>query len=410
MDFSTATLTVHEVTIRALARLIGLYVSMFPACPLGRAHYRSLEKDKIAALKRSHGNFDAFTQLSSESIQDIKWWIHHLPSTSAPIHRSIPSDILFCDSSGYAWGAVLTHSSGNITTQGFFSAEEKQHIIAVKELFAIYYGFKSFLHMFTGSHVLIRTDNTVALSYVQKMGGINSSIMDIYAKKLWSLAADNNIWISASFIAGRDNTDADFASRKLKPSLEWSIPASLFSKIVSILGPVSGDFFASRLNHKTPRYFSMLPDPFASQIDAFSVSWSQETPFLFPPFNLIFRCLEKIQLDSVHQALIIFPMWTTQHWMSRLLHMLISPIFLLPHHTLFLPWPTTIMQHPMEPRLQLGAALLSADQTRIQSYLRTFSTSLITVSELKRPKNTLLKSTSGKGLCFQGIKIPIYHL
>ena len=57
--------------IRVLAQLIGTLISVFDACPLGRAHYRSLELVKLASLKNNRGNFDAFSTLNHDSVQDL---------------------------------------------------------------------------------------------------------------------------------------------------------------------------------------------------------------------------------------------------------------------------------------------------------------------------------------------------
>ena len=62
--------------------------------------------------------------------------------------------------------------------QGFYTPQEKNNIIAVKEMFAIYYGLHSFLHYFKGSNILIRSDNVGAVAYVREMGGMKNEIMD----------------------------------------------------------------------------------------------------------------------------------------------------------------------------------------------------------------------------------------
>ena len=149
---------------------IRLFVSLFPVCPLGKAHYRSLELVKIDYLRINKGNFDAQCFLNDECISDIRWWVSILPTTAAQIVWSPPDHVIFCDASDYAWGAVFNtgQTCCKLVAQGHFTWWEKSHIIAVKELLAIFYGFHSFLLMFTRSHVLSRTDNTVALSYVKK--------------------------------------------------------------------------------------------------------------------------------------------------------------------------------------------------------------------------------------------------
>ena len=151
----------------------------------------------------------------------------------------------------------------------------------------------------------------------------------------------------------------------------------------------------------------MIPDPFAIDIDAFSFQWTLEIPYLFPPFNMIFRCLQKIQMDQVQKALLIFPLWKTQHWMPRLMNLLMLPVFILPHHLLYLPWPSTILHHPLEPRLQLALCLVTANKTSHQHFLQTLTTSSIMVSSQKPSEIIKLNARNGQTLWFQGKEIPL---
>ena len=44
--------------IRTIAKLLGKFTSSFPAVQFGKRHYRSLEREKVQALKPSKDNFD----------------------------------------------------------------------------------------------------------------------------------------------------------------------------------------------------------------------------------------------------------------------------------------------------------------------------------------------------------------
>ena len=45
--------------------------------------------------------------------------------------------------------------------------------------------------------------------------------------------------------------------------------------------------FASRLNAKLKKYVSFYPHHLAYAIDAFTLDWSRELLYMFPPFSLI---------------------------------------------------------------------------------------------------------------------------
>ena len=64
VEFSRYVLRSSSVTIRCLARLIGLYVSSFPAVLLAPFFYRELEKCKTEHLNRFDKNFEAHAILS----------------------------------------------------------------------------------------------------------------------------------------------------------------------------------------------------------------------------------------------------------------------------------------------------------------------------------------------------------
>ncbi|PFX12244.1 hypothetical protein AWC38_SpisGene23830 [Stylophora pistillata] len=57
------------------------------------------------------------------------------------------------------------------------------------------------------------------------------------------------------------------------------------------------DLFAFRLNAKLDQFLSWHPEPGASAVDAFSISWSNQRFYAFPPFSLLTRVLEEIRND-----------------------------------------------------------------------------------------------------------------
>ena len=97
-------------TIRELAEVIGKFVAAFQSCLYGPLHYRQLESDKISALKKSQGDYDAPVTLSNLAQQDLHWWIQNIKN---PINHPNPGIILESDASNMGWGAVnQTKSTG----------------------------------------------------------------------------------------------------------------------------------------------------------------------------------------------------------------------------------------------------------------------------------------------------------
>ena len=372
IDLCTSALLEMSFDIHFLAQLIGTLVSLFPACPLGRLHYRSLEYLKVEALRQSHGFFDGSCCLDSDCVNNLIWWKDHVSSTASPITRGNPTDIIFTDSSDYAWcGYFQDHFAHT-----HFSEQEMDNIIAFKELLAIYYALRSFYTFFQGKYILIRSDSVCAVAYIRDIGGMSNWKMNLLAKDIWSFAIDHGLWLEASFIPGLQNSDANFGSRYLSVRTEWALPRCIFNKICHLFFRPTIDLFASRLNAQLQRYVSWTPDLYSSDVDAFLIDWSNELPYLFPPFSVIHRSLSKLKEDRVAAAILVSPIWTMQHWFLTLIDLLVSPIcLLLKEQNIFLPWETIHMQHPLHLTLLLGVAELSTLETRLNSFHQTLEKS-----------------------------------
>ena len=130
------------------------------------------------------------------------------------------------------------------------------------------------------------------------------------AIEIWEWCLAREIIIHAEYLPGMENVAADWESRHHNDSSNWQLSPAVFDAVNQLLGPFSIDLFASRINHQLPIYCSWRPDPGAISVDAFSIPWRDELPYLFPPFCLIGRALLKIQRESVNQACLIAPAWS----------------------------------------------------------------------------------------------------
>lgn len=113
-------------------------------------------------------------------------------------------------------------------------------------------------------------------------------------------------------------------SRSFSDSTKWKLNEKVFNEICNTFFYPDIDLFASRLNRQLENYISWFPDPQAIKSDAFSINWSEFIPYIFPPFSLIGRILQKLQDDEVSKAIIVLPEWAKQPWYIMLLNMLIG--------------------------------------------------------------------------------------
>lgn len=124
------------------------------------------------------------------------------------------------------------------------------------------------------------------------------------ANAIWLFCVERNIWISAAHIPGKKNIDADRESRVFHDNKEWMLRPDIFEQMTKIWGKPSIDLFASRLNAQVPCYVSWKPNPEATYVDAFSISWENHFFYAFPPFSLIPRCLQKREMEKAEGIMI----------------------------------------------------------------------------------------------------------
>ena len=62
--------------------------------------------------------------------------------------------------------------------------------------------------------------------------------------------------------------------------------------------------FVTRINTQLSEYFSRRPDTEAKFIDTFTVNWLPCLGYLFSPFNLLPRVLQKIQVEQVEVLIV----------------------------------------------------------------------------------------------------------
>ena len=300
-------------SIREVAGLIGLMIAFSQALTYGAAHTKTLERDKIEALRHSRGDFEAKMCLSTEARTEITWWLDHVGYSGKEVREPPPSVIIFTDASTEGWGAHV----GEATAGGRWSEEEKEFHINVLEIRAILFGLKS-LSQVEGCHIRVMTDNTTALAYIKHQGGVRSPECNEQAQQVWSWAESRRIWLSIAHIPGVENVVADYKSRNFTDNTEWELNDRIFSKVVDAFGEPDVDLFASRLNTKVKNYVSWQPDPNALAIDAFSIPWSEFKLFYaFPPFSCVARAVEKAVEEEV-AGILILPWWPTQAWWGRL--------------------------------------------------------------------------------------------
>jgi hypothetical protein len=394
LDLCAQVLKGGPFPIQFIASVIGKLIAAFPGVEFGRLHYRHLERDKIKALALNSGDFNASMSLSSSAIQDVEWWHVHVMDASRRIRPPPITYIFQTDASDSGWGITCVTDNA-LESQGVWSAEQQSLHINVRELYVAFICLTIFCPEMSEVHICFHLDNSTAVSYVNQMGGMKSLACDTVARKIWDWCIVRNIWVSAVHIAGSKNAIADKLSRKSSDH-EWQLNKTVFQSLVSLFPNMTIDLFASYLNRQLPRYVAWHPDPQASFVDAFSISWSNEFFYAFPPFSLIRRCLEKITVDTA-EGILVVPAWPTQTWYTQVLQMLFQQpkLILWTSERDLLIHPSAKKVHNMQGKLKLMVCPLSGDSMKAKAFLNTLPAFSLNHGALLRRSSTQCISKDG---------------
>ena len=166
--------------------------------------------------------------------------------------------------------------------------------------------------------VLVATDNSTVVAYINKPGGTHSAEMCALLWKIMTWCHHYQITLKARHIPGCLNVMAHLLSRLNQvQSTEWSLHLQVFIKICHKWFTPHVDLFATRLNHKVPLYVSPVPDQNAWDIDALNINWSGLTAYGYPPMALLHRVIQKIRQFSC-LIIVIAPGWPGMPWFWNL--------------------------------------------------------------------------------------------
>ena len=401
-----AILAKTHLSIREFATLIGTLVATEPGVELAPVFYRRLEQEKTVMLKMAKGHYDSKMKLSIIARTDIEWWLNNIHTQVKQIQKPPPEITITTDSSNFAWGGTRgTKSAG-----GPWGNEELDWHINLKELTAIWFTLLSLCRDCRNTHIRVLTDNTTALAYINKKGGRILNLNDT-ARHIWLWAHNRGIWLSAAHIPGKINVEADSLSRAhYGTETEWKLAPEIFKRIDTLVGPLTVDLFASRLNNQCSNFMSWHPDPNAIAIDAFQHPWEGTNLYAFPPFSVIGMLLQKVAREEA-TLFAVLPLWPTQPWFNQALAMSFAPPRILPRgpRLLILPQRPDAV-HPIWTKLHLTLFSLSGVVSKIKDFQSGLQISLCNPGETLPKINIGRISDAGCTFVTSGKLIHCLHL
>ena len=300
----------HVLTARCLMSLIGLLASTENMVPEGRLHMRPFQFH-LKEHWRYPQSLDSLLPWTEAIAAHLDWWQN--PSNvmkGADLHPKDHSIQLFTDASNEGWGAHLDQNS----TKGLWSDWEKRLHINVLELKAVSLALRNFKDQCQNQTVLVATDNSTVVAYINKQGGTHSAEMCALLWKIMTWCHHYHITLKARHIPGCLNVMADLLSRSNQvQSTEWSLHPQVFKQICQKWFTPHVDLFATHLNHKLPLYVSPVPDPKAWDIDALNIKWTSLTAYAYPPTALLHRVIQKIR-QCYCLIIVVAPGWPGMPW------------------------------------------------------------------------------------------------
>ena len=295
-------------SVRQFMSLIGLLTATEKQVWAGRLHMKPVQWH----LKRHWHVPESLGKIIPIPLSlhpHLDWWLEKSNVLKGqPLHPLQHALQIFTDASNEGWGAHL----GGSTARGVWSESESRLHVNFLELKAVLLALKSFEQQCKGQIVLIATDNTTVVSYINKEGGIRSCSLCALLWRLLSWCHPRKIILRARHIPGRLNVIADKLSRHNQViQTEWCLSQQVFNRLCSNWVQPQ---FATRFSHKLPKFVSPVPDSTALAVDALSLSWSNLDVYAFPPVSLLSQVISKLVDQGCRRMILIAPGWPNMPW------------------------------------------------------------------------------------------------
>jgi hypothetical protein len=388
---------------RHYLKFLGLMASSLMMVPKSKLYMRPLQIYLNSIWDRMKMTLDFQIMTPLKLVSTIQWWgnLDNL-LTGKEFSSKKPSVILTTDASKTAWGA---HCQSQ-TVQGKWNPHQQTLHINLLELIAVWNALKAFLHLVKDQVVLIQTDNTSVLHYINNSGGTKSILLCSTTWDMLQWCLLHNIELRAAHIPGKDNHLADRLSRQMVSHLEWELHPQVARQLFRLWPTPIIDLSQ---NTKLPRFCALRFHPQAVTTDALSMTWRGLYAYAFPPFPLLAKVLQKIQEDQATMILIA-PNWPRREWYPCLLELMIDYPWQLPI------MPDLISQdqgrhiHPNLSTLQLVAWKVSGNVLLQTAFRDRQLKHVLNPRQRARDKHTLLAGEISLLGANKTINIPILSM
>ncbi len=307
----------QSLTVKQFQRLLGLMAAASNVIPVGLLYMRPLQWWLKTKGFSPRGNPLRMIRVSRRCVRALDmwrkpWFLNQGPVLGAPCRQLS----LATDASLTGWGAVMSGRSA----RGLWSGRHLIWHINCLEMLAVFRALKFFLPDLRGHHVLVRTDNTAVVSYINHQGGLRSRPLYKLAHQILLWSQDKFLSLRALYIPGYLNVGPDVLSRQGPRPGEWMLHPEVVKQIWRIFYQAEVDLFATQVNAQCPLWFSLAP-PAPLGLDAMVQTWPRLRLYAFPPIALLPGVLTRVRRDGV-RLLLVAPYWPGRVWFSDLISLL----------------------------------------------------------------------------------------
>ncbi|KAL0195086.1 hypothetical protein M9458_008658, partial [Cirrhinus mrigala] len=193
--------------LKQVQRLLGHMASSAAVTPLGLMHMRPLQHWLHTRVPRWAWHRGTFrVNITPSCRQTLSPWTDIMFLRSGvPLEQVSRRIIVTTDASKTGWGATCNGQAAS----GVWTGPRLFWHINCLELLAVLLALRRFRPMIQGKHVLVRSDNTATVAYINHQGGVRSFRMSQLARHLLLWSQHRLKSLRATHIPGEANRMAD---------------------------------------------------------------------------------------------------------------------------------------------------------------------------------------------------------
>ncbi len=280
--------------LKQFQRLLGHMAAAAVVTPLGLLHMRPLQHWLHGRVPRWAWQSGTLrVQVTPACRQTFTPWSDlSFLRAGVPLEQVSRHAVVYTDASAKGWGATFNGHA----VLGVWTGPQLHWHINCLELLAVHLALNRLKRRLRGEHVLVRTDNSATVAYINRQGGLRSRRMSQLARHLLLWSRKHLRSLRAIHIPGLLNRTADELSRAALPG-EWRLHPQTVQLIWRRFGLAQVDLFASLETSHCQLFYSLTDGTLGT--DALAHSWPRGLrKYAFPPVSLLAQTLCKVREEE----------------------------------------------------------------------------------------------------------------